>query len=460
MNEYMKVLSPTGFLGNGWDQQGFERAMASRPDFIGVDAGSIDMGPAYVAADFPLGSPVNLEADLDILLQAARSRGIPLIVGSASGVGNNAQLELTADIVRKLGRKHHLRFRMAIIQSEISKSFLVEKVRGGKVEQADRRFLAPLDEQTIGRSARIVAQMGIEPYVEALRRGADVVLAGRSCDDAIYAGPPIAAGFDPGLAWSMGKILECGGDAAICKTTKRLSAPMLGTIYKDYFIIEPGSEEWIATPDSVASHALFERDSTQPAVPGGVNDLSKATFEALNGREVKVSNSRWIPSKRYMVKLEGVEEIGMRSICIGGIRDPILINYYLDDVISHIEAETLDKFAWVGTPGKDYSLNVRVYGRDGVLGKLEPEPKPGHEVGILIEAIGPTQEIAKGICNFMRGNLMHAYYPGIKSIQGNLAIPMSPFVFDVGSVYRHHIFHLVELDNPLECFPISLEQVG
>jgi hypothetical protein len=458
--ESMKALSPVGFLSLSWEQKGFERLLAMNPDFIGVDAGSIDPGPAYVAAPYGLASPINIEMDLEILLCAARERNIPLLVGSACGIGNNAQLGMTVGITKRLARKHGLRFRLATIEAEVSKDFLKEKVRQGKVMQMEERFLAPLDEQAVSRSAKIVGQMGVEPYIEALRQGADVILAGRSCDDAIFAAPAIAAGFDPGLSWHMGKILECAGAAALCKGTKRLSASMLCTIYEDYFLCEPGPEQWVATPQSIAMHTLYERYDLKAGAPGGVNDMTTATFEAVNDRVVKVSNSRWIPDERYLVKLEGVEEVGMRSISIGGIRDPFLLSYYLNDVLDHIESQALDQFAWVGEPGKDLYLNLRVYGRDGVLGELEPEPKPGHEVGVLIEAIAPTQELAKAICNFVRGNLMHAMFPGIKATQGNLAIPLSPFVFDVGPAYRQHIYHLVELDDPLECFPIRIEEVG
>jgi hypothetical protein len=39
--------------------------------------------------------------------------------------------------------------------------------------------------------------------------GADVVIAGRSCDDAICASLPLRAGFPKGLCYHFGKTLEC-----------------------------------------------------------------------------------------------------------------------------------------------------------------------------------------------------------------------------------------------------------
>ena len=50
--------------------------------------------------------------------------------------------------------------------------------------------------------------MGPEPIIEALRGGAQVVIAGRACDDAVIAAYPLLHGADPALALHMGKILE------------------------------------------------------------------------------------------------------------------------------------------------------------------------------------------------------------------------------------------------------------
>ena len=50
--------------------------------------------------------------------------------------------------------------------------------------------------------------MGVDPYVFALRHNANIVIAGRSSDCAIYAALPIMRGVDPAVAWHAAKILE------------------------------------------------------------------------------------------------------------------------------------------------------------------------------------------------------------------------------------------------------------
>ncbi len=50
-----------------------------------------------------------------------------------------------------------------------------------------------------------------------------------------------------------------------------------------------------------------------------------------------------------------------------------------------------------------YQLMFRLYGRDGVMGTLEPRQGAScHELGILIEAVAPTQELANTIWTLSR----------------------------------------------------------
>jgi hypothetical protein len=66
---------------------------------------------------------------------------------------------------------------------------------------------------------RFVGVMGAEPSLRALESGADVVIAGRSSDTAIFAGLPMKYGFPAGLAWHAAKILECGAAAVVNRKT-------------------------------------------------------------------------------------------------------------------------------------------------------------------------------------------------------------------------------------------------
>ena len=68
-----------------------------------------------------------------------------------------------------------------------------------------------LNPERIKSSERIVAQIGVEPIIAALKEDVDVVIAGRTYDPAVFAALPVMKGFDEGLALHMGKILGVRG---------------------------------------------------------------------------------------------------------------------------------------------------------------------------------------------------------------------------------------------------------
>ena len=71
-----------------------------------------------------------------------------------------------------------------------------------------------LCEPEVEQVEHIVGMMGIEPMIEALAAGARVILRRRSSDAGIYAALPVRLGLPPGLAWHLGKIIECGAAVA------------------------------------------------------------------------------------------------------------------------------------------------------------------------------------------------------------------------------------------------------
>jgi hypothetical protein len=52
--------------------------------------------------------------------------------------------------------------------------------------------------------------------------------------------------------------------------------------------------------------------------------------------------------------------------------------------------------------------------------------------------------------------MMHCSYPGRIATAGNLAFPFSPSEFRGGEVFSYHIYHLMEVADPFELFPMEL----
>jgi hypothetical protein len=444
-------LAPSGSLGSGYNVEAFRRGLSLDPHFIGQDAGSTDMGPYYHGSANPFLPRATYKHDLAIMLKAARAARIPLIVGSVLTSGCDSTLETGLGIIREIAREEGLSFRMAAIRAEIPKAELKRRMAAEPFESIGPD--GTLTEAVIDRCGPISAQMGTEPFIKALEAGAEVIIAGRACDDAVFAALPVLKGFDTGLALHCGKILECAGLSAI---PYDLGEPMLGTVHADSFVVEPGNPHHRCTTVSVAGHSLYERGDFefQPG-PGGMNDLSQAVFEQLDERRVRVRGSRFVPDARYRVKLEGAEQVGFRSIVMVGIRDPIMIRE-LDPLLGETAERAEGRF---GMKAQGISLRFRAYGRDAVMGPLEPGGPPPREIGLMIDAVAPTQEMATAVAMYSRGHLQHASYPGILTTAGNMAYPFSPFGIPVGPAYRFSVYHLMPLADPCEVFPMTIEEV-
>jgi len=456
MANEIRVLSATGVLGSGFREETLKRAMALRPAFIGADSGSTDPGPHYLGSGDTLFSDSALKRDLRLMLLAGRAAGIPVIVGSCGTGGSDTQLEGHARIVREIAREEGLSFKLALIASEQDKGYLKRKLREGKITPLAN---APaISEAVIDRSAHIVGMCGIEPYVEALANGADVILAGRSSDTSIFAALPVMKGFNPATVWHMAKILECG---AACVVQRQYPDCMFATVTDDHFIVEPPNPDYRCDPVSVASHNLYENSTPYELVePSGMLETRHARYEAVSDRAVKVSGSTFRKAARYTIKLEGVELAGYQSIIVGSVRDPIILRQ-LDSWLEGLTRTCRERIRAVfGADIEDrYRLDVRVFGKNATMGPLEPETAIGHEVGLLFQVTAPSQALATSLMKSVGHMAVHYPVPEWSGLITSIAFPYSPPEIARGASYRFNLNHVVEPASPLEMFRINYDNV-
>lgn len=452
MKEY-RVLSPTAILGYGFPEESFRAGLARQPHLIAVDAGSTDPGPYYLGAGVSFTDRAAVKRDLELMIEAGLQLDIPVVIGTAGGAGAQAHLQWNLDIILELAQEKGWRFPLAVIHAELDKGTVLKAYHEQKITPLHP---APaITEEEINAAERIVAQMGPEPVMAVLQQGAKVVLAGRAYDPAVFSASALLAGFDKGLAIHMGKILECG---AIAASPGSGSDCLLGTLREDSFIVEPLNPNRRCTPTSVAAHTLYEK--TNPYIlpgPGGVLDLRETTFTQLSEQAVQVAGSKFVPVEPFAVKLEGAKRVGYRTVSIAGCRDPIMIAQ-IDHIVEAVRERVADNFKKYGY---DYFLHFNIYGKNGVMGDLEPNSQiTSHELGIIIEAVAETQELANTICSFARSTMLHYGYPGRVATAGNLAFPYSPSDFKAGPVYNFNIYHLLEVADPLALFPAEIIKVG
>jgi hypothetical protein len=373
-----------------------------------------------------------------------------VIIGSSGGAGGDPHLELLWEIVREIARADGLGLRVGVIHAEQDPSTVRRALEAGRIEP-----LGPIPQATVAdidRSTRIVAQMGAEPIQAALEQGVDVVLAGRSCDVSIFAAIPLARGFDPGITMHAAKIVECG---AYCAEPAGASDGILATIRRDHFVLRALNPRRRVTAVSAAAHSLYEQSHPSLIVePLGTVDVGAATFRECDDGSVEISGSTFRRADQYTVKLEGAALVGYRAVSIGGMRDPIAIR----NVDSSFDAaRALIREAFGDSSQSHYQIHFRVYGRDGVMGAREPTPHAtAHEVGILIEVIAGSQELASEICALARSTVLHHDYPDRMTVGGSLALPFSPHDGKWGPVFEFSLYHLMQIDDPCAPFPIEI----
>jgi hypothetical protein len=453
----LRTLSATGALGHEpIHADSFYQGIKQPLDFIGADGGSGDSGPYFLGADAPMNPEEWERFDLGLLLRAARERRIPLIVGSAGGSGTNRGVNDYARLIREIARENKLEtFQMARIYSEVPLVYLRERLRHEAIQPlgADE----PLTTADLDATARVVAMMGVEPYLEAFKRGAEVVIAGRSCDDAIFAALPIMHDFPRGLSFHLGKTLEC---ASLFATPSMAKETILGTISDDWVQLEPMHPAQRCTPESVAGHSLYERmHPYRQAYPGGVLDTSETCYEQVSGRATRLSGSKFIADPVYRLKLEGAGLVGYRALTIGAVRDPFAINT-LDWVLDTIRQRVREQYGQLDEgPGKDYEIVFHQYGKNGVMQELEPiKHSAAHEICVVTEVIGRTQEVADLIARFTLYRLLFPTFAGQKATAGGIAM-LRDEVLQGQPSYRWTVDHLLPIDDPLKLFRIELEEV-
>jgi Acyclic terpene utilisation family protein AtuA len=452
-NRGLRILCPNGHLGFAPTKVGsFARGLAAEPDMIACDSGSCDCGPIPLGADGSASPLAWQRHDIEAMLLGARRLKVPMLIGSAGDTGTNSRVDRFVGIVKELAAEHKLPpFKLGYFYSEVGKDVVRRKiVAGDAVRGLDGRpdlSLAELD-----ATDRIVAVAGIHPYIKLLDMGADVIIGGRSSDCAIFAAPAIRDGYPPALAYFYGKIMEC---ASFCAEPYGAKESVMGEITMNDVKVTAMLPEQRCTVASVAAHAMYERSNPYyEHFLGGHIDMRTCVYEQFDERTTRVTGPRYVAADELRVKLEGAGKVGERYVGIVGVRDPYTISR-IDDVIAWARDAVRERFGNVA-----YELAYTVYGRDGVMGELEPlRDRPAHELCIVVQGVAPTREMAEEVCMAGSRQMFYARLPDVKGTAGGVAFLLDE-VMPASPAYRWTLNHTMRLDDPCELFPVHLTTVG
>ncbi|KAG4269158.1 hypothetical protein FPRO04_12147 [Fusarium proliferatum] len=412
-----QIITPVGMLGYGFDEALTHYELSRLvptgiPTAIILDSGSTDSGPQKLALG-SMSCPSSAYAkDLAKLLRLVHTFRLPLIFGSAGGDGTDEHVKAMGEIIEEIAAEEENKdysFNTISLFSSIDKTTILERLEQGRLTGCGP-CVPPATELEVNESLRVVAQMGYEPFFDAMTAnpGFNIIIGGRAYDPSPYVAFCVyqltrqsnhlsteelhsrLGGF-----YHMGKILECGGQCSFPK-----SHGAVATVYENgLFDIRPTDPQSICTSLSVAAHTLYE--NTRPDVlrgPGGSLHLDHSKYEQLSdGKSVRI--------------------------------DKLLarVKVYVDQQHPEITGQ--------------WNLDFHVYGKDQYT-----QAGPG-QLFIVAEALAPTQQLANSIASKARVGMIHAPYPGQKATAGNFGFGLGGLMeIELGPCAEFSLYHLMDLE--------------
>ena len=356
-----RVVSACGALGYGYPKESLQEALKGRIDAIISDGGSMDAGPYYLGTGTEYFEREVVKADFRHMVEAGQKTGALVILGSCGMAGGNRNLGWMLDVAKEVFAELGVEdAKVAVIPAELDAEMVIGELRKGALRPTGAG--PELNEEAL-RESTIVGQMGIHPLITALESGAQYVLAGRSCDIALFAADMIRRSIDPGLAYHVGHVLECG---ALACDPGSPSDCLVAEIYDDgsALFVAPNPDRR-CTPYSIAAHSLYEESHPQlQFYPEGVLVMDKTEFFARDARTAGIRGSRFVRAGKpwpWSIKLEGSHRVGGRKVSL----------LYIDPAdLPKVPADAL------------------VYGRNGV--QAQPVEPGERELGIIIETRANT----------------------------------------------------------------------
>lgn len=450
----LRVLCPNGHLGFApTKEESFYLGAETKPDYYCCDSGSDDIGPGPLGTDTSVSLRDWQKHDLQLMLLAAREQGVPMLIGSAGDTGAKSRVDLYVELIREIAQEHNLpKFKLAYFYSDVETDYIKEKMESGIViEGLDGR--SALTQAELDETNKIVAVAGVHPYLKALEMGADVIIGGRSSDCAIFASVAIHEGFPEDLAYYLGKVLEC---ASFCAEPYAAKETVIGTITHEDVKVTAMHPDQRCTVASVAGHAMYER--TNPYFEyfaGGMMDMTNCVYEQYDEKTCRITGPVVVPVEgKITVKLEGAGKIGERYFGIAGVRDPYTITN-IDKVIQWSRDQVKEKFGDEG-----YELHFKVFGKNGVMGDLEPVKEiKSHELCIIVEGVAPTKDMAKEVCLTGTRQIFYARLPEVKGTAGTAAFVVDE-VLPASPGFKWTLDHIIPVDDPMELFDLKMIDIG
>ena len=401
MNEgLIRVASGQGFWGD--DREAPVRQVEDGPiDYLVMDylaEVTMSIMQKQKGRDPSAGYARDFVPLMERILPTCVERGIQ-VVSNAGGVNPLGCAEAVVEAGRRAGVEG--RARVGVIQGDDILDRLDELLEAGhRLESMETG--EPLEAvRDRVRSANIY--LGAEPIVEALKKGADVVLSGRSTDTALTYGPMIhefgwaAADYDRMAAGVIaGHINECGAQASGGNALADWwTMPAMENVGFPIIEAKPSGEFVVTKHDgtggrvsraTVTEQILYEMgDPSEYITPDVTADFTSISLEEEGENRVRVSGIRGRPPTDFL-KVSIAYSAGWKAV-------GTLVYAWPDAPAKAREADRILR-ARLDRLGLEFDeVRTELVGWDATHGHLVGDPPPDHpEVELRVAVRGPDRE--------------------------------------------------------------------
>ena len=146
---------------------------------------------------------------------------------------------------------------------------------------------------------------------------------------------------------------------------------------------------------------------------------------------------------------------GYQTVLMALLRDPHYVanvEAWAEDIVAKCTAKVL---ARTGATEGDFTIEIRLIGKNATLGALETRKGDPVEIGALGIVTAKTQAMASEIGKLLNPYLLH--HPLTRDEeQPTFAFPFSPAEIDRGPIYEFCLNHVLTLDDPMEAFSLEV----
>ena len=278
------------------------------------------------------------------------------------------------------------------------------------------------------------AYIGADSIIECLEQGADMVVAGRVSDNAMYVGPLMyEMGWDfsskytdlVAAAITVGHIIECsvmccGGGSNLWKVVKNSWKPgfPIAEFYEngDAVITKVEGSGGLCCEWTVKEHLVYEvQDPNNYLMPDGVADFTSIKLDEIGKSQVKVTGARGKPRPDTLKVCIGYQD--------GFIGEGHIFFSWPDAMAKAKRAEQWirERIKYLGLQLEE--LRIDYFGDNILHGEVAPQPSEDidwNEMGLRVVARTRTRDEADAI----RREVSHLWVAG--PVSSSFGVPFTP----------------------------------